>query len=112
MADKYFPFNISVRNISNIKNHKIVDLICQFPLDNMLKRLNYLKVALKRQQAAEDAIALGIRAVRSGENRPPGGGGIQEGQIIGLPSFMTAEHRYRYAFYYSTCRLGRIFLNS
>ena len=73
----------------------------------MLKKSNYLKVALKRQQAAEDAIALGIRAVRSGENRPPGGGGIQEGQIIGLPSFMTAEHRYKYTFYCFTFRINK-----
>ena len=54
-----------------------------------------MQVALKRQQAAEDAIALGIRAVRSGDQRQTNNCvGLQEGQIIGLPAFITAEHRF------------------
>ena len=49
---------------------------------------NYLQVALKRQQAAEDAIALGIRAMATGESSlqflPPG-------PIIGLSIAMQQQ---------------------
>ena len=40
-----------------------------------------LQVALKRQQAAEDALALNMRSVASGENIQQ----LPEGPIIGLP---------------------------
>ena len=46
-----------------------------------------LQVALKRQQAAEDAIALGIRAMATGEHYnylPPG-------PILGLPLAMQSQ---------------------
>ena len=46
-----------------------------------------MQVALKRQQAAEDAIALGIRAMATGESYnylPPG-------PILGLPLAMQAQ---------------------
>ena len=39
------------------------------------------QVALKRQQAAEDALALNMRSVASGENIQQ----LPEGPIIGLP---------------------------
>ncbi len=48
------------------------------------------KVALKRQQAAEDAIALGIRVMATGEHRAF----LPAGPILGLPIAMqqTREH--------------------
>ena len=46
-------------------------------------------MALKRQQAAEDAIALGIRAMATGENYNY----LPAGPILGLPLAMQAhEH--------------------
>ena len=46
-------------------------------------------MALKRQQAAEDAIALGIRAMATGESYNY----LPQGPILGLPLAMQArEH--------------------
>ncbi len=42
--------------------------------------LDLLKVALKRQQAAEDAIALGLRAMATGEHNVY----LPQGPILGL----------------------------
>jgi len=44
----------------------------------------YFKVALKRQQAAEDAIALGIRVMATGEHYSY----LPQGPILGLPLAM------------------------
>ena len=57
------------------------------PLTIVSKLCSFLQVALKRQQAAEDAIALGIRAMATGESYnylPPG-------PILGLPLAMQAQ---------------------
>ena len=49
-----------------------------------------LKVALKRQQAAEDAIALGLRAVATGDHRSalPQGPIVGPDHILNVPTFI------------------------
>ncbi|XP_023326746.1 doublesex- and mab-3-related transcription factor 3 [Eurytemora carolleeae] len=51
------------------------------------QRVMAAQVALKRQQAAEDAIAIGIRAVTTGENMSA----LPQGPIIGLPRLADRE---------------------
>ena len=46
--------------------------------------ISYYQVALKRQQAAEDAIALGIRVMATGEHYNY----LPQGPILGLPLAM------------------------
>ena len=62
------------------------------------------QVALKRQQAAEDAIAIGLRAVATGEP----GAGLPQGPIVGLPRGQeresNAERRIREVEEYSRTR--------
>ena len=48
------------------------------------------QVALKRQQAAEDAIALGIRAMATGEHR----NFLPAGPILGLPIAMQQSQEH------------------
>ena len=46
------------------------------------------QVALKRQQAAEDAIALGLRAVATGDHRSA----LPQGPIVGLVHLFKCSH--------------------
>ena len=52
----------------------------------MFVLLTMVQVALKRQQAAEDAIALGLRAVTTGEPRVA----LPQGPIVGRPHMTLA----------------------
>ena len=48
------------------------------------------QVALKRQQAAEDAIAIGIRAMATGERYEY----LPQGPIVGLPLAMQSQQQH------------------
>ncbi len=59
-------------------------IVHYFPTDFKDLIFIILQVALKRQQAAEDAIALGIRAMATGQR----GNQLPQGPILGLPIAM------------------------